>query len=397
MNERTTDRSRAHTLLLVLGVLLVSINLRPALASVGPLVEPIRAATGLSATAFGSLTTLPLVAFGVVSTLAPSVVRRLGLAGSLVLAMGLVVAGAGARPYGGVALLFAGTLALGVGIALGNVLMPALVKREFPNSSGTMTSVYSSAMGLGATVAAGVSVPLAAALGWRGALALWAIPAAVALLIWLPQVRRQPRIDADEPGAFAALHALGRSKLAWQVALFMGLQSLTFYVFLAWLPDLLHSRGMGDAQAGWMLALSQATGIAGSAIVPAWAGRRRDQRAIVGFLGAIELVGIVGLLPDQVGALAALWVGLIGFALGGTFGLALLFIVLRTHDTRAATALSGMAQAVGYLIAAVGPALIGFVREVSGGWTVPLAVLVAALAGKLVAGLGAARERVIAS
>lgn len=378
-------------------MLLVAINLRPALASVGPLVEPIRAATGLSATAFGLLTTLPLIAFGLVSTLAPSVVRRLGLAGALVLAMGLVVTGAATRPFGGVALLFLGTAALGVGIALGNVLMPALVKREFPRSSGTMTSIYSSTMGLGATIAAGVSVPLAAALDWRGALAVWAIPAAIALLIWMPQVRRQPRADADDPGALAALHALGRSPLAWQVALFMGLQSLTFYVFLAWLPDLLQSRGMGEAEAGWMLALSQATGIAGSALIPFWAGRRRDQRGIVWLLGAIELVGVVGLMPDRVGALATVWVGLIGFALGGTFGLALLFIVLRSPDTRSATALSGMAQAVGYLVAAVGPALIGFVRDVTGSWTVPLLCLVAALVGKVIAGLGAARERVLDS
>ncbi|HEX6587560.1 MAG TPA: MFS transporter [Longimicrobiales bacterium] len=396
MNEATAERSRARTLLLIAGMLLVAINLRPALASVGPLVEPIRAATGLSATAFGLLTTLPLIAFGVVSTLAPSVVRRLGLAGALVLAMALVVGGAGARPFGGVALLFLGTAALGVGIALGNVLMPALVKREFPRSSGAMTSVYSSAMGLGATIAAGVSVPLATALDWRGALAVWSIPAAVALLVWLPQVRRQPAIGEDEPGALAALHDLGRSKLAWQVALFMGLQSLTFYVFLAWLPDLLQSRGMDAQDAGWMLALSQATGIAGSALIPAWAGRRRDQRGIVALLGVLELIGIVGLMPDHVGALAALWVGLIGFALGGTFGLALLFIVLRTRTTRAATELSGMAQAIGYLVAAVGPALIGFVRDATGGWIVPLVVLLAALGGKVVAGLGAARDRVLA-
>lgn len=389
------ERTAPRRLLLITGMLLVAINLRPALASVGPLVEPIRAATGLSSAAFGLLTTLPLIAFGVLSTLTPLVTRRIGLGGALVLALALIVAGAAARPLAGVGLLFGGTALLGVGIALGNVLLPALVKRDFARHSGAMTSLYSSVMGLGAAVAAGLSVPLAARLGWRGALALWAIPAAVALALWLPRVRRRRPADVPTRSGLQALRSLGGSRLAWQVALFMGFQSLTFYVVLAWLPDLLQSRGMSPADAGWLLALSQATGIAGSAIIPVWAQRRPDQRRIIGVLGVLEAVSLLGLLPSQLGFMATVWVAVLGLVMGGTFGLALLFLVLRAADTHMAATLSGMAQSVGYLIAAAGPAFIGFVHDLTGEWTAPLLCLLAALAGKIAAGLGAARDEVV--
>ena len=389
-----TGPSRTHPLLIA-GMLLVAINLRPALASVGPLVDPIRAATGLSATAFGFLTTLPLIAFGLVSALAPSVTRRIGLGRAIILALALILAGTALRPLAGVPLLFLGTAALGIGIALGNVLLPALVKRDFPHRSGSMTSLYSSAMGLGAAVAAGVSVPVAAALGWRGALGVWAVPAAIGLLLWLPSGRRSRSAAVPARSGLAALRSLGGSPLAWQVALFMGLQSLTFYVVLAWLPDLLQSRGVDAARAGWLLALSQATGIAGSAIVPFLAERRREQKWIVWALGVLEVVSLLGLLPGRVGIMATVWVGLLGFAMGGSFGLALLLLVLRAPDTHMAASLSGMAQSVGYLIAAVGPALIGLIHDITGGWTAPLLCLVAALVGKVVVGLGATRDRVV--
>jgi CP family cyanate transporter-like MFS transporter len=248
-------------------------------------------------------------------------------------------------------------------------------------------------MGLGAAVAAGTSVPLATAFGWRGSLAFWTLPAVVGLLVWLPQLKGSLRTKPTR-SVGAALHALGRSPLAWQIALFMGLQSLTFYVVLAWLPDLLQSRGLGAAEAGWLLALSQAAGIAGSAVVPAWAGRRSDQRAIIAGLGAVEVIAIGGLfLPD--GLYAAFWVSLLGFVLGATFGLALLFLVLRTPDTETATELSGMAQSAGYLLAAVGPAGFGFLRDVSGSWTIPLLLLLGIVAAKTLVGFGAGKPGVI--
>jgi len=319
----------------------------------------------------------------------PLVSRRIGMERALALALVLICFGTAVRAFTSVTLLFAGTLLFGIGIALGNVLLPALVKRDFPQRSGLMTSLYSSTMGLGAAVAAGVSVPLSAALGWQGALGVWAVPAAIALLVWMPQLRHRtiPRSRWIFDGS---LRELGRSPLAWQVALFMGLQSLTFYVVLAWLPDLLQSQGYAASEAGWMLALSQATGIAGTAVIPLWAGRVVDHRPIVWALVAVEAAALAGLLAPTLG-LTVLSVGMLGFVLGGTFGLALLLLVVRAPDSDAATVLSGMAQSIGYLLAAVGPAAFGLIHDLTSGWTAPLLFLMGILLAKSVVGMRAGR------
>ena len=386
-----TDRRRG---LLLAGIVLVALNLRPALAAVGPLVGEIRATTGLSDAALGMLTTLPLLAFGVASTLTPLATRALGMEGALAAALLLLAAGTAVRATPSVALLYGGTALLGLGIAVGNVLLPALVKRDFAARSGGLTSLYSSVMALGAAVAAGISVPLAGAVGWRGALAAWAIPAAVALGAWSVGMRAGTRPRAGEVPRRASVRAIARSALAWRVALYMGLQSLTFYVALAWLPDLLQARGLGAAEAGWLLALSQATGIVGSAIVPLWAARVEDQRSIVWVLAALEAVALAGLLLPDAG-LAALWVTVLGVVLGGTFSLSLLLLVLRAADAEIATGLSAMAQSVGYLVAATGPALFGLLHQVTLGWSVPLLFLVAVLVAKVAAGVVAGRPGMV--
>lgn len=378
--------------LLIAGIILVALNLRPALASVGPVVPDLRADTGLSNTAVGLLTTLPLLAFGCLSIVAALVGRRVGVERALAGALLLVAGGTALRGAPPVAALYVGTGLLGIGVAFGNVLLPALAKREFARHSGPITSLYSSMMGVGATAAAGLSVPLAGFLGWRGALAIWVVPALVALVVWAPQLRRRaPVRGAGRPTTPGALR---RSPLAWQIALYMGLQSLSFYVVIAWLPDLLQARGLTEAAAGWLLALSQATGILGTALIPLWAGRREDQRGIVWTLGVLELAGLAGLLFMGT-AWAGLWVALLGFILGGTFGLALTFLVLRAADAESAAALSGLAQSVGYLIAATGPTLFGLLHDLTEGWTVPLLFLVAVLAGKVASGIPAGRPRVV--
>jgi CP family cyanate transporter-like MFS transporter len=386
------DATRAgrQRALLVAGVVLVALNLRPALAGIGPLVADIRLATGLSNTALGLLTTLPLLAFGAVSAFTPVVTKRLGVAGALGLALALIGVGTGVRATPSVALLFGGTVLLGVGIALGNTLLPAIVKRDFADRSGPMTALYSSAMGLGAAAAAGVSVPLAAVVGWRGALGAWAVLAAVGLVVWLPQMRRRT-LPARRGTILDSLRDLGTSRLAWAVALFMGLQSLAYYVLLAWLPDLLQSQGFTAEGAGWMLALNQAAGIAGSAVVPIWAARRPDQRRIIWALSAAEAVALGGLLLPG-GAFAAVWVTVIGFVLGGSFGLSLLFLAIRADTPETAAELSGMAQSIGYLVAAVGPPLIGGLHDLTDGWTVPILSLGAVLVAKVAAGLPAASD-----
>ena len=386
-------RLAGHPGLLIAGIVLIALNLRPTLAALGPLVSDIRLDTGLSNAALGLLTTLPLLAFGVVSTLTSLLTRRWGLEGTLGFALLLLAAGTLLRVIPTVPALFGGTLLLGIAIAFGNVLLPSLVKRDFPERTGLMTSVYSSAMGIGATVGAGSSIPLAEGLGlgWRWTLGAWALLALIAFVVWLPQLR--DRTLPRYAGSLAdALKDLGRSRLAWSVALFMGLQSLSFYVMLAWLPEILQGRGASAGYAGWMLALSQGTGILGTLLFPTWAERLRDQRRIVWALAGLETVALVGLLFPGT-TLAPLWVGLLGFALGGTFGLSLLFIVLRTTDPETATELSGMAQSIGYLLASVGPALFGWVHDLTAGWIVPLVGLMAVVVAKLLAGLGAGRPQ----
>ena len=378
---------------LAAGIVLVALNLRPALASVGPLLPDVRAATGLGNAALGLLTALPLVAFGALSLATPLVTRRLGVSGAIGAAMAALAAGIVLRSVPSVAALFGGTLVLGAAIAFGNVLLPALVKRDFADRSGAMTGLYSSAIGLGAALAAGVAVPAAGALGWRGSLGVWAAAALAALVVWAPQLRRRdlPRVSGN--GA-SSLRRMGSSGLAWQVALYLGLQSFTFYAVLAWLPDLLQGRGFAPAEAGGLLALSQVFGIAGSASVPVWASRIADQRPILWALGAAEALALAGLLVPSVGG-AAVWVSVLGFVLGASFGLSLLLLVLRTSDAETATALSGMAQSVGYGVAALGPVVFGALHDASAGWTAPLLSLAAVLVAKTGVGLGAARDRVI--
>jgi len=381
--------------LLVVGILFIAINLRPTLASVGPLIDAIRETTGLSNFQLGLLTTLPLLAFGVVSSLTPLVTQRLGVGGTLLAAMALLAMGAALRGIDWVPALYFGTLLIGIAIALGNVLLPSIAKRNFATSVGLITSCYSSAMGLGAALAAGVSVPLAIdlKLGWRGALGVWAIPALIALVGWSPQVVQLKR--SEQPRSFrTAMKVLGSSRLAWNVALFMGLQSFTFYVVLTWLPTVLIDRGYSAEFSGWMLSLSQATGILGSLAIPVFAGRNNDQRRVVSCLVVLEAIGIVGLLFPSFGWVE-LWVCLIGFVLGGTFGLALLFIAMRAHDSETATELSGMAQSIGYLVAATGPVLFGSLFDLTGTWTYSLILLLMILVLKLWMGLGAGRPAAV--
>ena len=377
---------KSTKILLIAGILCIAINLRPALASVGPLIEDIRKDTGLSNSLLGLLTTLPLIAFGMVSTFTPLVTRRFGIGGTLLGAMALLAIGITVRSIAWVPALYFGTLLAGIAIAFGNVLLPSLTKRNFESNSGLVTSLYSSFMAVGAALAAGISVPLAdgIGMGWRGSLWVWSILAVIAFFVWLPQLKRLKKSKPN--GSYLeAMKKLGRSRSAWQVAIFMGLQSLTFYVMLAWLPAILQSRGYDANFSGWMLSLSQATGIFGSLIIPIFAGRKGDQRKIVLFLMIVEIVGLIGLILPQFGWIA-LWVSLIGFVLGGTFGLALLFIVLRSRDADSATELSGMAQSIGYFVAAIGPIIFGSIFDLTGSWTYPLILLFVVVLLKLYMG-----------
>lgn len=392
MSESQLKNSKKTTnYLLIVGIIFIALNLRPALASVGPLIEEIRESTGLSNTLLGLLTTLPLIAFGVVSTLTPLFTKRFGIGGTLLGAMILLTIGIALRYFQWIPALYLGTFLLGIAIALGNVLLPSLTKRNFSENSGFITSMYSSLMSVGAALAAGLSVPLSdnLNLGWRGSLVVWGLLSCIAIFVWMPQVGKLKK-NTNNRSFAVAMKKMVKSKLAWKIALFMGLQSMVFYTILAWLPVILQSRGYDAAFAGWMLSLSQATGIIGSLVIPYLAGKQKNQRGIVVVLVLLELVSLTGLLFPQFG-LVALWVSILGIALGGTFGLALLFLVLRSHDTESATELSGMAQSIGYLVAATGPMLFGGIFDLTGNWDYAIMVLFVIAFIKLYMGLGAGK------
>ncbi len=384
--------SRIRGLLLVVAIVLLAANLRPALTSVAPLIGQIRTDTGISNGVAGLLTGLPLLAFAVLSPIAPRLAHRVGmervwLASLLVLAVGILLRSAGA-----VAALFLGTAILGAAIAVGNVLLPSLVKREFPERTGLMTSTYTTALAFSAAIAAGASFPIAYQVdGWRGSLALWALLALVAAVAWFPQIRSADPANAST-GTSRGVTELWSSVLAWQVTLFMGLQSLGYYVVLTWLPQILQEEvGVSAAQAGWLLALAQVVVIPAMFLAPVLADIRPSQYSVVVVAVTLTGAGTLGLLVASSTA-TALWIVLLGLGQGACFSLALTFFALRAPDSEHAAALSGMAQSIGYLLAAGGPFLFGLLRDVTHAWTVPLTLLVAVTVCLLITGLGAARD-----
>src|SRR5918997_3001299 len=385
--------SRVRSVLLVLGLVLLATNLRPALTGLTPLIGQIRADTSISYGVAGLLTALPLLAMGMLSPIAPLLARRLGMERVLLASMLVLAAGILLRSLGVIAALFLGTAVLGAGIAIGNVLLPSLVKREFPEHTGLMTSTYTTALAVSAAIAAGASFPIAyqVDIGWRWSLALWALLALVAAVAWFPQIRSADPANAST-GTSRGVTGLWGSVLAWQVTLFMGLQSLGYYVVLTWLPEILQEEvGVSAAQAGWMLALAQVVVIPAMFIAPVLADRRPSQYSVVVVAVTLTGVGTLGLLVAASTA-TVLWIVLLGLGQGACFSLALTFFALRAPDSEHAAALSGMAQSVGYLLAAGGPFLFGLLRDATHAWTAPLTLLVAVTVCLLITGLGAARD-----
>ncbi|MFI6907825.1 MFS transporter [Nonomuraea sp. NPDC050394] len=381
---------RPGRVLLVWGLLVVAANLRASLTGVGPLLDRVQADLGLAPAVAGLLNTLPLLAFVVLSPMVPRLAARWGaerlLGGALVvltlgIALRWVPVGAG---------LFGGTLLIGAGIAVGNVLLPSLIKRDFPDKVGLLTSAYATVMGGVAAVASGVAVPISevAPGGWYTALGCWVLFALVAVLLWAPQVRA-PRLGAQPLRAHRLPWGSG---LAWAVTAFMGLQSLGFYVVVTWLPQVLQDSGVGAAAAGWLLFVFQAVAVVTSLAVPAALRWARDQRALAAICSAVMLLGYLGLFVAPEWAL--LWSVVLGLGGGACLVLALAFMSMRAQDAAAAGALSAMAQSIGYLLAAVGPVAFGLSHTISSGWRVPIMLMCVAAAVQTIVALLAGRGTV---
>jgi CP family cyanate transporter-like MFS transporter len=382
---------------LLIGVLLIAANLRPAITSIGPVLGTVRDAMHLSSGTASALISVPLVAFALVSPLAPPLARRVGMERALGLALGALAIGIVIRSLPWVPGLWIGTALLGVAIAVLNVILPSLVKRDYPERIGQITGTYSAVQSAVAALAAGFAVPIAgiAPSGWRLSLGIWAGLVLIALAVFAPQLRKRT-VPAGIPaviGAARPYRSPWTSALAWQVTIFMGLQSTGFYIFITWLPSIEHSDGISTATAGFHQLLLNAFGIVGSLSVAALVPRLKDQRPIAIVSTALVVLNVLGimLLPD----LNALWISLAGLGTGASFVLAVTLFGLRTvHHAQTAT-LSGMAQSVGYLLAASGPILIGVIHDATGSWTVALVIVLCLLAGQIVAGTLAGRQRVI--
>lgn len=387
--------TRRNYIWLIVGIILLAANLRPSITSVGPLVGNIQNDLHLSNSAAGLITTLPLIAFAVMSPLAPKLSRDFGNEFVLFLALIFLMIGLLIRISGSSGLLFFGTAIIGLAIAMGNVLLPGLIHQKFSNQLGLMTGIYTVAMGGFAALASGFSVPLSHGLGfgWKGSLVSWVILAAVTAILWVPQQRnrgtsnRLTRKKAEEGGVW-------RSPLAWQVTFFMGLQSLGFYVTVAWLPVILHDRGISVGAAGWMLSLLQFISLPASFLIPVIADRLTHQKWLTAMVSFLYIAGFSGLMISST-SLVFLWIIILGIGQGSAISLALLLFGLRSRNAQQAAELSGMAQSIGYLLAAVGPILFGFFRDITHTWTVPLSFIVITSVLMLLSGIGAGSNKYV--
>jgi CP family cyanate transporter-like MFS transporter len=376
--------------LAVASVVVLAFNMRTAIGEIPPVLPDL----GLSSAAQSVLATVPVVCFGLAALAAPAVRVRLGEERGLLAVLGLLLVGVLARavwPHGG---MFPGTVLAGCAIAVMNVFVPSLVRRRFPGHVGLMTGVYTTALVAGGSLSAATTVPLrdAADGSLHIALGIWAIPIVVALVWWLPE--RRHRALPPVAGGREAIRALGRSPVAWYVTLFMGLQSLLYYAPLSWLPAIHRDQGIDATNAGLLLSILNLISIPTTFLAPVIAHRMRDQRAAVAGTVAFTVTGLLGIMlaPASTGLV---WVVILGLGQGAALSLALLMIILRAGDDHTAARLSSMAQGFGYLIAASGPLVTGLLHSATGGWTVPLGVLVTLCAVELTVGLAAARSRVV--
>ncbi|MEW1659627.1 MFS transporter [Streptomyces sp. NPDC093707] len=385
--------------IVVAGLVLAALNLRPAVTSLGALMKEVREGLGMSGTAAGLLTSVPALCFAVFGFAAPRLARRWGPGAVVCAGMAAIAVGVAVRPYaGGTPGFLAGSALALAGIAVSNVLLPVVIKTWFPDRVGAMTGVYSMALAMGTSLAAALTVPMTAALGgsWRSGLTVWALLAALAVLPWLAVLRRRPAAAAPAPGSGAPGAAepairITASPTAWALAVFFGLQATAAYITMGWMPQIFRDAGVSAGTAGVLLAVTMAVGVPLSFVLPRWASRMRHQGPLVVALGVCGLAGYTGLwLAPAAGAWV--WALLMGVS-NCAFPLALTMIGMHSASPAGVVKLSAFAQSVGYLISIPGPLLVGTLYQHSGGWGLPIGLMVVLMVPQIAVGVLAGRNR----
>ncbi|MFI9148802.1 CynX/NimT family MFS transporter [Streptomyces sp. NPDC053367] len=402
------------TRLLVVGIVLSAFNLRPAITSLGALLEEVRDGLGMSGSVAGLLTSVPPLCFAVFGVTAPRLARRFGPAAVVCAGMAAIAAGLLVRPFAGSTPAFVAASALALmGIAVSNVLMPVIVKRWFPDRVGSMTGLYSMALALGTSTAAAATVPLTDALGgsWQTGLAVWSALALAAVLPWIPFVRArgagpaapapagrgQAEAAAEEAHtrveAEPAALRITRSRTAWALAVFFGLQATAAYITMGWMAQIFRDAGVAASTAGVLLAVTMVMGVPLAFVIPRLATRLPHQGPIVLALGVCGLAGYAGLYFAPAGGAWA-WAVLLGIS-NCSFPLALTMVGMRARSGPGVAQLSAFAQSTGYLISIPGPLLVGVLYQHTGGWGVPIALMAALMLPQMAVGCLAGRDRTV--
>lgn len=377
--------------LLAIAIVLVSCNLRAPFTGVGTMVGLIQEDLGLSGSGAGMLTTIPLLAFAAVSPFVGTLCKKFGAGHVLLMSLLVLIAGIIIRNFGGGMGLYIGTAVVGIGIAVGNVLPPAIIKVYFPEKLGLMTGLYSTFLSVGASIASGISVPIAVAFGWKAALSIWLLLSVPTFLICLPNKNIQ---IADESSSSGSSH-IYRSPLTWWITLYMGVQSLVFYGFAAWMASIIQAKGFDSATAGLFVSAFMMLGIPTSFIVPIFAGKMKNQSALGALIGLGYTLGATILfLADSIPMLI-LAIVCCAFSSGGSISFIMVAFGLRTKNGEDASNLSGTAQCLGYLLAAIGPVFFGKIFDSTQSWTIPMLILIGCNAFLAVSGWVIGKDRVI--
>lgn len=359
----------------MLAIIVFATTLRTPLTVVGPIISFIREGLGISNVLGGFLTTIPLLGFAVISPFAPRIARKFGMEMTLFYSVIILSIGILLRSSGMTALLLMGTVLIGIAIAFGNVLIPSYFKLRYPLHIGLLTGIYTVSMNTSAGLAAGISHPIASSgWGWQGALGFSIILSVATLVMWIPLIRGK-KVEMATISGNQPKKQLWKSPLAWAIAGSMGLQSLIFYCSSAWLPEIFIAQGMSAHSAGRMGSIMQMSQIPMTFLIPIIAGKLPTQRPIVVFFTICYLIGFTGVLMEWT-SLAVLWMMFLGFGGGASFGLIMMFFTLRTKTAYEAAELSGFAQSVGYLLAAAGPVLFGYLHDATNSRFLPISVFV---------------------